>query len=295
MRLILVAALLGGGRLWAATDSVLAPDAKLAKLAGGFEFTEGPTADAAGNVFFTDQPNDRIMKWSVDGKLSTFLQPCGRANGMFFDRHGNLIACADEKNELWSITPDGKATVLVKDYQGKLLNGPNDVWVRPDDGLYFTDPYYKRPYWKRGPKEQAEHVYFLSADRSKLIRVTEDLKQPNGIIGTPDGKRLFVADIGAGKSYAYDIQPDGTLANKTLFCEMGSDGMTLDDDGNLYLTGKGVTVFDRTGKKIEHIDIKEPWTANVSFGGADHRTLFMTASKNFYAIRMRVKGANRSK
>ncbi len=275
-----------------AEGGIIAPGAKVEKLAGDFKFTEGPAVDAQGNVFFTDQPNDRILKWSVDGKLSTFLEPCGRANGLFFDTKGNILACADENNQLWSIDPAGKVKVLVKDYQGKLLNGPNDVWVRPDNGVYFTDPFYKRDYWKRGPKEQnGEHVYFLSADRQKTIRVTDDLKQPNGIRGTPDGKTLYVADIGAGKSYSYQIQPDGHLAEKKLFCELGSDGMTLDAEGNLYLTGKGVTVFDRTGKQIEHIAIDEPWTANVCFGGKDRHTLFITASKSFYGLRMRVKGA----
>src|SRR5438105_5648183 len=199
----------------AAGSPVIAPGARLEKLAGGFAFTEGPAADAEGNVFFTDQPNDRILKWSTDGKLSTFMQPCGRSNGLCFDAKGNLWACADEKNELWRISPDKKVTVVVKDYHGKLLNGPNDVWVRPDGGLYFTDPFYKRPYWKRGPKEQdVEGVYYLSPDRKQLVRVIDDLKQPNGIIGTPDGKTLYVADIGAGRTYAYDVQPDGTLANK---------------------------------------------------------------------------------
>jgi len=270
---------------------LIAPGARLEKLAGGFAFTEGPAADAQGNVFFTDQPNDRILKWGIDGKLSTFLQPCGRSNGLCFDSRGNLWACADEKNELWRIDPDRKVTVVVKDYQGKLLNGPNDVWVRPDAGLYFTDPYYKRPYWKRGPQEQAvEGVYYLSPDRQKLVRVVEDLKQPNGIIGTPDGKVLYVADIGAGRTYAYDIQPDGTLAGKRLFCKLGSDGMTLDDQGNVYLTGKGVTVFDRIGNQIEHIAVEEPWTANVCFGGKDRQTLFITASKSLYGLRLRVKG-----
>src|ERR1043165_4445205 len=131
----------------ATTNSIIAPDAKLEKLAGDFKFTEGPTCDKDGNVFFTDQPNDRIMKGSVDGKLSTFMQPAGRANGMCFDAHGTLLACADEKTELWSITPDGKHTVLAKEFEGKPLNGPNDVWAKPDGGLYFTDPYYKRPWW----------------------------------------------------------------------------------------------------------------------------------------------------
>ena len=293
----LAAALTAGASAWAGEGAVTAPGAQVEKLADGFAFTEGPTADAAGNVYFTDQPNDRILKWDVsDKKLSTFLQPCGRSNGMFFDAKGRLLACADEANQLWSIDPAGKPIVLVKDYQGKLLNGPNDLWVRPDGGLYFTDPFYKRPYWKRGPMEQdGQHVYYLPPDRSAPKRVTDDLKQPNGITGTSDGKTLYVADIGAKKTYAYDIQADGALAGKRLFCELGSDGVTIDAEGNLYLTGKGVIVFDKGGKEIERIPVSEGWTANVCFGGKDRQTLFITASKGLYAVRMRVKGANPSK
>ena len=184
-------------------------------------------------------------------------------------------------------------TVLVKDFGGKLLNGPNDLWIRPDGAIYFTDPLYKRPYWKRDPamQQDGQHVYFLTTDRKNLKRVTADLKQPNGIIGTPDGKTLYVADIGAGKTYAYDAQSDGSLTNKRLFCELGSDGMTLDDEGNVYLTGRGVTVFDKTGKQIEHIDVPEPWTANITFGGKDRHLLFITASKSVYGLKMRVAGA----
>ncbi|MGB2821198.1 MAG: SMP-30/gluconolactonase/LRE family protein [Phycisphaerae bacterium] len=271
---------------------VVAPERNLKKLAGDFKFTEGPAVDANGNVFFTDQPNDRIMKWSVEGKLSTFLKPCGRSNGLYFDRKGNLLACADEKNQLWSIDPAGKVTVLVSDYKGKLLNGPNDLWVRPDGGVYFTDPFYKRPYWKRGPMEQdAQCVYYLAPDRKRLLRAADGLAQPNGIIGTPDGGKLYVADIRGGKTYAYDVGDDGTLSNRKLFCPMGSDGMTIDSEGNVYLTGRGVTVFDRAGKRIEHIDVPQRWTANVCFGGADRKTLFITAGTGLYGIRMRVKGA----
>ncbi len=278
------------------TNSILAPGAKLEKLAGDFKFTEGPTADKAGNVFFTDQPNNRILKWSVDGKLTTFLQPAGRANGMHFDAHGNLLACADEKTELWSIAADGKPTVLAKEFQGKHLNGPNDVFPLPDGAIYFTDPYYKRAWWDYADRPQdGEHVYYLSADRKTLKRVTTDLAQPNGIIGTPDGKTLFVADIKSGKTWAYDIQPDGALTNKRLRCELGSDGMTLDAAGNLYLTGKGVIVFDPQGRQVVHIDVPERWTANVAFGGADHRTLFITASTGLYAIRTQNPGANPGK
>ena len=274
------------------TGGVFEPGAKLQKLADGFKFTEGPAADADGNVYFTDQPNDRILKWSADGHLSTFMEPSGRSNGLCFDRRGNLLACADENNELWSIDVKTKAhAVLVKEYDGKRLNGPNDVWVAPDGAVYFTDPYYKRDYWKRGASEQGQHVYRLSPDRKTLTRVIDDLKQPNGIIGTPDGRSLYVADIGDRKTYAYDVGKDGALSNKRLFCEMGSDGVTLDAEGNLYLTGRGVTVFDKAGKKVGHLDVPEGWTANVCFGGKDRRTLFITASKGLYAIRTRTAGA----
>jgi len=276
--------------------SVIAPDAKLQKLAGDFKFTEGPTCNARGDVFFTDQPNNRIMKWSIEGELSTFLQPAGRANGMYFEPGGNLIACADDKTELWSIDPQGKHLVLAKEFDSKPLNAPNDVYVRKDGSLFFTDPFYKRAWWNYDkPPQGTEQVYFLSADRKILKRVTTDLDQPNGIIGTPDGKKLFVADIRARKTWAYDITADGSLTNKTLRCELGSDGMTLDVEGNLYLTGRGVTVFNPAGKQIKNIPVPEPWTANVSFGGTNHSTLFITASKGFYSIELRVKGANASK
>jgi gluconolactonase len=178
----------------------------------------------------------------------------------------------------------------VQGYQGKLLNGPNDVWLRHDGGLYITDPYYKRSYWKRGPKEMDECVYFLAPDRKKLTRVIDNMVRPNGIIGTPDDKLLYVSDIDGGKTYRYKIESDGSLTEKTLFCSLGSDGMTIDDEGNVYLTGKGVSVFDPTGNRIEHIDVPEPWTGNVCFGGKDRHTLFITASKGLYSLKMRVKG-----
>ncbi len=271
--------------------TVVAPGAGVEKLADGFAFTEGPAADALGNVFFTDQPNDRILKWSVDGTLSTFLQPCGRSNGLCFDKTGNLWACADENNQLWCIDPRGKATVSVYEYRSKLLNGPNDLWIHPGGGVYFTDPFYKRSYWKRNsPEQDVQGVYCLSPDRSTLTRVVDDLEQPNGIIGTPDGRRLYVSDIKGKTTYVYNVRRDGTLSGKKPFCGLGSDGMTIDSEENLYLTGKGVTVFDRKGRQIDHIDVEEAWTANVCFGGRDGHTLFITASKGFYSVRTKTQG-----
>lgn len=271
---------------------IVMPGAKVTRLSSQFSFTEGPAVDTEGNIFFTDQPNNRIWKWSAQGgELTVFHESPGRANGLYFDHDGNLLACADLNNELWLIDRQGNVSVLVKLFAGKRLNGPNDLWVGRTGGIYFTDPFYKRPYWQRGPMEQdGQHVYYLASQQAEPIRLTHDLVQPNGVVGTPDGKRLYVADIGGRKTYVYDIQPDGLLANRQLFAPMGSDGMTLDKLGNVYLTGKGVTVFNAAGQKIEHIPINAGWTANVCFGGKDGQTLFITAQKSVYTLKMQVKG-----
>ena len=271
---------------------VVAKGAHLRELSSDFTFTEGPAVDSEGNVFFTDQPNDRIMKWSPDQGITVYMENTGRSNGLYFDREGNLLTCADQNNELWMIDKNKSVTVLVKDYKGKKLNGPNDLWVDPKGGIYFTDPFYKRDYWSRTEKEiEQENVYYLSPDRKTLTMVMDDFKRPNGIVGTADGSTLYVADIGAGKTYAFSIQQDGSLSDRRQFVEMGSDGMTIDKKGNVYLTGKGVTVFSPAGKKIDHIAVDAPWTANVCFGGKEGKTLFITASKSVYALQMKVKGA----
>jgi gluconolactonase len=273
-----------------AESKIIEDGAEVTKLADGFTFTEGVVSDAKGNVFFTDQPSDRILEWSLDGKLSTFMQPCGRANGLCFDKAGNLWACADNKNELWRIAPDREVTVVLKEHDGKLLNGPNDVWILPKGGLFFTDPFYKRDWWKRGPSEQPKGVYYLSADEKKFQRVIEDMKMPNGIIGTPDGKALYVSDIDSSETYKYKIGKEGKLSGKELFCKLGSDGMTIDNHGNVYLTAKGVFVFDHLGNQIEEIKVPENWCGNVCFGGKEHRTLFISASRGLYSLKMKVKG-----
>ena len=272
--------------------SIIASGAKVEKLADGLGFTEGPTADKKGNVYFTDQNNDNVLIWSVDGKLSIFGN-FGRANGMYFDRDGRLLTCSDLDNELWSVAMDGSHTVLVADFNGKKLNGPNDVWVNPKTGgVYFTDPLYRRSWWTRSPEMQQEgqFLYYITPDRKTVVIADTEFVQPNGIVGTPDGKKLYVADIGDRKTYVYDIQKDGSLANKKLFCSMGSDGMTIDKKGNVYLTGRGVTVFNSKGEQIEHIAVDARWTANVCFGGKNMKTLFITASEYLFSLKMNVKG-----
>ena len=273
--------------------SLIAEGAELELVAVGFEFTEGPAADKAGNVFITDQPNNRIHKWSViDGKLSVFMEDAGRANGLYFRPNGDLYACADRNSEIWRINNGKMVQVLCGNYDGKKFNGPNDLWVAPNGGIYFTDPYYKRPY-RKYPEQpiKEQRVYYLTPDGSELKIAAEDLVKPNGIIGSPDGKTLFVADIEDNKTWKYSIAEDGSLQDKTLFTNLGSDGMTLDEHRNVYLTGNGVTVFNPKGEEILHIPIDKEWTANVTFGGKDHDRLFITAMDSLFSLKMNVKGA----
>jgi gluconolactonase len=274
-------------------SKVAAKNAEPVKIGDGYSFTEGPAVHRNGDVYFTDQPNNRIIRWSATRfEMSVFMEDAGRANGMYFDRESNLIVCADEKNQLWSINDKGDVKVLIENYKGNLLNGPNDLWISPYGGIYITDPLYKRDYWERDPEMQqdGEHLYFLGPDRMQFIRVDENLVKPNGVVGTPDGKKLYVADIGDNKTYVYEITEDGFLINRELFAEMGSDGMAIDHRGNVYLTGKGVTVFNSRGKQIAHIPIDENWTANVVFGGTDRKTLFITAMGSVYTLQMKTRG-----
>ncbi len=289
-------------------SSVVAPGAKVKKLCGGFGFTEGPAADAKGNIYFSDIPNNRIHKWSLDGKLSTFHENSRGANGLFFDEKGNLLACEgecfffDEKGnllaregggrQLVSIDPKGKVTVLADRYQGKRFHSLNDLWIDPKGGIYFTDPCYGRR--RESIEQDGEHVYYLSPGRKKLIRVIDDMVRPNGIIGTADGNLLYVTELyltdpGGDKTFVYTINKDGTLSNKKIFAPKGSDGMTIDNEGNIYLTTSTVEVYNKKGQKIETIEVPE-LPANVCFGDKDKRTLFITARTSLYSIKMRVKG-----
>jgi gluconolactonase len=273
------------------TGGLFDPNEKPQIISKHFSFTEGASVDKKGNVFFTDQPNNKIWEYTTDKQLFIFMDNTGRSNGTYFDKKGNLISCADEHGQLWSISPRKKIKVLIDNFGGHQLNGPNDVWVAPNGGMYITDPYYQRDYWERKKSDlDGEKVYYLPKDSSNLKIVAADLQQPNGIVGTPDGKYLYVADIKANKTYKYTITSGGALAKKQLIIEQGSDGMTLDDKGNIYLTGNGVTVYNPAGVKIAHIAINEPWTANLCFAGKNKDILFITASKAIYILQMKVRG-----
>lgn len=270
---------------------LVAPGAELTLISGQFAFTEGPASDRDGNVFFTDQPDDKIYKWSPDGGVTLYMDSSGRSNGLYVDDAGNLLACADLNNELWKINSNKRIAVLVKSYHGEKLNGPNDLWLAPDGGIYFTDPFYLRNYWSDTVMRQsAKRLFYLAPGDSVPQVMDSSFVQPNGLIGTPDGY-LYVADIHGQKIYRYRIGVKGNLTDKRVFLDgKGSDGMTVDNQGNVYITGDGVTVYNPDGQEMLHIPVPEKWTANVTFGGKDQQTLFITASHSVYTLQMKVHG-----
>ena len=268
-------------------------NSKVTKAGGGYAFTEGPSVAPDGRIFFTDQPNDKIFIWDEKGnKITTFLQSCERSNGTYFNKKGELVACADLHNRLVIFDEKGKMKIIAENYNSEPLNAPNDLWIAPNGGIYFSDPYYARDYWEPGRKELQDKrgVYYLNP-AGKVIRVIDDYKQPNGLIGTPDGKTLYVSDIQDHKIWKYDIQTDGSLANKTFFAPEGSDGMTIDNQGNVYLTNNVVSVFNPKGENIARIEVPEQ-PSNVCFGGKKRNILFITARTSVYTLKINTKGVN---
>ena len=266
--------------------ALVAPGVRIERIARGFAFVEGPAADAEGGLYFTDIPNNRIHRWTPEDGVTTFRADSGGANGLRFDADGALIACEMGNRRITATSPEGAVRVLAERYEGGRLNSPNDLWIDPQGGIYFSDPRY-------GPEDDLEqdghHVYYLTPDRTDILRVADDLERPNGIIGSPDGTRLYIADHGGGRTYVYTPAPDGTLGGKRLFVEQGSDGMTMDEAGNVYLTGEDVTVFDPDGDVVGSIAVPEA-PANLTFGGPDRTTLFITARTAVYAVEMTVSG-----
>ena len=305
------------------------PVQNLQTIQSGFGFTEGPAVDKDGNVFFTDQPNDKILKWNAETNvITTFLTGTGRSNGMAFDKDGNLIACADLNGEVWKIAPDGSHTVLVNNYGGKLLNGPNDVWINPvTGGMYITDPMFPRDYWAgtdprkianpNWPPTKSEqaatgkggHVYYLAPGSSSLVRVTTQAawdanSWPNGVVGTPDGKTLYVnkwAGDNQGGTWKFTINADGTLTDMVKFINMGGDGMSMDANGNIYISnGIGVNVFDKAGVNILVIPtaavgaVGGGGATNNVFAGKDQKTLFITGpSTKVTTLKVNVPGVEK--
>jgi gluconolactonase len=261
------------------------------KLAGGFQFTEGPAVDARGNVYFTDIPNNLILIWTIHESLDTFRLNSGRANGLYFDKEENLLACEGERGQITSTSPDGTYAAIATEYNGKRFNQPNDLWPDGKGGVYFTDPKYSED--THLPQE-GMHVYYIHPGHTSVTRVCDDFEKPNGIIGTPDGKTLYITDNQAGKTYQYNVQEDGSLTNKSLFAELGCDGMTIDTKGNVYVTSNGknaVDIFSPSGELLSSIEVPEK-PSNVCFGGKNRKQLYITARTSIYRVELNVKGVD---
>jgi gluconolactonase len=266
-------------------SSIIVPGASPEKVADGFAFTEGVASDAGGNIYFSDIPASRIHFYDNAGHGKIFLENSNKANGLNVDQYGNIIACEGEDGgRLVQVSPSGSVTVIADGYDGKSFNSPNDLWESPKGGYYMTDPRYGS---RDNLPQDGEHVYYIGSDRKKVVRVIDDMVRPNGVTGTEDGSILYVADQGAGKTYRYSILEDGTLAGKQLFADEGSDGMTVDSRGNVYLTNSAVKVYNPAGRLIETIEVPENPT-NVSFGGRNGKTLYITAQTSVYKLKMSV-------
>jgi gluconolactonase len=260
----------------------------------GFGFTEGPAADGDGNVYFTDILKDRIHQLKPDGTLTVFVEPAGTCNGLMVNGD-RLLACS-MKGRLTSFSlADGKETVLAAEHNGARFNAPNDLVIDQSGGIYFTDPRFRSP----DPYPQGkEAVYYRSAD-GKVTRVAENDFAPNGVILSPDEKTLYVIPSFERRMWAYPVTGPGEIGKGTLFCELnqkdangngGGDGLTVDTNGNLYITsGLGLQVFNSAGKHLGTIAIPET-PANVSFAGKDIKTLYVTARTSLYTVTVEAQG-----
>jgi len=262
---------------------------ELIKVSSGHKFTEGPAVNKNGDVYFSDIPNQKIHRISsTDGKVTLHRDNSNKANGLFFSASGDLLACESKTRQVTAQNAKGEVRILADRYQGKKLNSPNDLWMDKWGGIYFTDPRYGS---MKDLEQDGFHVYYIAADKT-IQRVISDLKRPNGIVGTADNTKLYVADADAGKTFVYTIEGAGKISDKKLFCASGSDGMTLDSAGRLYLTTEAVKIFNPDGSAFGEINVPETPT-NVVFGGTDFQTLFITARSSVYSVKMRVKGDGR--
>jgi gluconolactonase len=281
--------------------SLVASGEKIQKVAGGMKFTEGPAwFPAKKTLVFSDIPNSKLMQWREGDGLSVFRQS-ENSNGNILDLEGRLVSCQHAGRNLVRTEADGKITVLADKFDGKRFNSPNDVAVRSDGTLWFTDP----PWGLTGEREiPGNWVFKLDPASGSVEPVIKDLAMPNGIVFSPDESRLYVADTGGNERlsvaelkklpariHCYEVSQDGKLGKLLFPFGQGSDGMRIDVKGNLYTTTGGkVHIYSADGKKLEQIDVPEG-PANVCFGGDDLKTLFITASTSLYSIRMKNPGA----
>ena len=286
---------------------LVAPGAAPRAVKTGYNGTEGPAADADGNIYFTERSGSTIQKWTwSDGKVSVYREVKGGAIGQAFDAEGNLLTCEMENGRITRDDMKGNVTVLADSCDGKKLHIPNDLWVDPKGGVYFTDFSFASMKMPEGamtgggegagaPPGATEKINpgdlgidYIYPDGKKVIRAA-NLDSPNGLIGSPDGKTLYALD--QGKIWSWKINPDGTLTDKKVFCNESTDGMAADEKGNIYLTGDVISIYNPKGEKIEEIALPKQQYTNLKFGGKDRKTLFICGAETIYTLEMAVKGA----
>jgi gluconolactonase len=269
--------------------------ATVEQLGTGFLFTEGPLWHPGGRfLLFSDVPGDHIRRWSAADGITTFRRPSDMANGLAWDREGRLIACEHATSRVTRTETDGRRTPLATHYHGKELNSPNDVVVRSDGGIYFTDPPYGRArYWgrERARELDIQGVYRVGAGPRAPERLVDDFDRPNGLCFSLDEERLFVNDTARQHIRVFDVTATGGLRNGRLWAETrgegpgAPDGMKLDAEGRVYCCGPGgIHVFGPEGRLLEVLALPEP-VANFAWGDEDHRSLFVTASTSLYRVR----------
>ena len=273
--------------------------ADIEQIATGCQFTEGPLWHATGQfLLFSDIPANKMRKWDADSGMTVFREPSGKSNGLTYDKGGHLLACEHANRRVSFTTADGEVITIVSHYQGKRLNSPNDIVVKSDGSIYFTDPPYglSAAYGVESEKElDFQGVYRLSPDYETLTLLVDDFDRPNGICFSPDESILYINDTERMHVRAFDVQPDGTIANDRVFGEEEGDngkpdGMKVDVQGNVYLTGpNGIWVFTPDGTHLGIILVPER-SANLAWGGDDWKTLFITASTSVYRIACKVAG-----
>ncbi|MSU24425.1 MAG: SMP-30/gluconolactonase/LRE family protein [Opitutus sp.] len=277
--------------------------AKVAKLAGDLGFIEGPVWIKAGALLvFSDIPNDELKQWSATGGVKTFRQPSQNANGNTLDREGRLVTCEHSGRRVAIQDQAGAVKTIVDSFAGKKFNSPNDVVVKSDGTLYFTDPDYglktnPTTKQKEGREQAGNFVYRHEPKTGQTTALVRDFVQPNGLAFSPDEKILYIADSGAPKHIRrFDVAADGSLTGGQVFCTIdvgGPDGIRVDQAGRVWSSaGDGVQIFSPAGSLIGKILVPES-PANLCFGGDDGQTLFITARKSLYAIKVAVSGAGR--